>query len=416
MQSSLFSDSSEEYYVNLYKRLRATLTKSNSHVIFIFKNQLECNLKTNYRLTPKQINNIKNLAYHLLSSGKPVCVLNDEILSILNLDANLGFSVLKFKTQEYQKALVIVISEQYLVNAASQIAQLTMDNYVLTFQNNYVKKLEKENRESKMYAEKYAALSHDFKTPLNVVLNSVLLLKMKLKHANEEIFNQNYAQLCGYTEENIYRILRLVSNILDVAKIDSQNMVLDLNLVDFEQSTKLCAQQLSAFASNYGITVNVESKLENNGLALLDIQKFDKVLLNLISNAITSIYKSKTENGKIDICVSQTNTHYVLTVKDNGCGIDAQTMPKIFDLFYSKQEGAGFGGTGIGLSLVKYFVELHEGKVEVENDGGAIFICTFSKSIKQFNNVFYSNCSEYFAQNENEAARLEKYHLLNILK
>lgn len=213
----------------------------------------------------------------------------------------------------------------------------------------------------------FTNISHEFRTPLSLLLGP--LDNMLAEKPDEK--NKKRLTLM---RQNAERLLRLINQIIDFRKIENQKM--DINL---EQG------ELISFARNiFNSFIELAEKKKLNLLfettesripTLFDADKMDKILFNLLSNAI----KFTPEGGDVTLAISLYNNEIEISVKDSGIGIPEKDVFHIFDRFYQVKEHHSItsNSSGIGLTLVKEFVELHGGDLQVrsaENEGSCFTI------------------------------------------
>ena len=204
--------------------------------------------------------------------------------------------------------------------------------------------------------------THDIRSPLTIILSALKKIKSESNPAVDTI------------EHNAQRILNLVNQILDVRKIDKQQMQLHCQQTDLVAFTEgVCRMfDFPAKERNIHFTFNHEDldRLD----AWIDRTQFDKVISNLLSNA----FKYSNDDGEVTVCLKQESDSLELSVSDNGIGIDEDSLKHIFDRFYqgSNSRRMHIDGTGIGLNLCKMIVAMHHGTIEAQNrtdDKGAVF-------------------------------------------
>jgi signal transduction histidine kinase/DNA-binding response OmpR family regulator len=195
----------------------------------------------------------------------------------------------------------------------------------------------------------FTNISHEFKTPLTLILGSI-----------EELVSKgagkvNQADNLRLVRQNAMRLLRLVNQLMDFRKIEDRKMPLragELDLVAFIEDVMAAFEKIAARR-------NIQYRLHTH-LAQLNVwfdpDKLDKVIFNLLSNA----FKFTHENGKIAITISveDSGKHVVVFVEDNGVGMSQEDADHAFDRFHT---GGHAAGTGLGLSLSKEFIDLHHG-------------------------------------------------------
>lgn len=220
----------------------------------------------------------------------------------------------------------------------------------------------------------FATLSHEFKTPINIILSSIQLL-LKLLSDNYEIDNATLLKYLTILKQNSYRLLRLTNNVLDSSKLE--NNFNDLILVNCNIISVIENIVLSTcdYIDQHNKEIIFDTDEEEIFLSC-DPDKIEKVILNLISNSL----KFTDENGEIKIKIStdHENQKLFVHVQNNGPEISIEDSKKIFSRFIQSDElfTKKNQGTGIGLFLCKSFIELHGGEIWVNPNfkNGAEFI------------------------------------------
>ncbi|MCB0842500.1 MAG: tetratricopeptide repeat-containing sensor histidine kinase, partial [Bacteroidetes bacterium] len=204
----------------------------------------------------------------------------------------------------------------------------------------------------------FTNISHEFRTPLTLIIGQ----NEQLRTATDDQKWQNRIEMVG---RNGHRLLDLVNQVLDVAKLEAGGMNLEMARIDAIPFLKHMLYSFESMGQEKGIELVFESQLKSLETAF-DHKKVERVIFNLLSNAI----KFTPKGGSIKMKVEQIGDKLNITLADSGVGIKASQLPYIFDRFYQadSSENQPQPGTGIGLSLVKELVELHQGKIEVESE------------------------------------------------
>ncbi|NFH92071.1 PAS domain S-box protein [Clostridium botulinum] len=210
-----------------------------------------------------------------------------------------------------------------------------------------------------------ANISHEFKTPLNVILATVQLIdKNSNDLKNDEI---DIIKYIDGIKRNSYRLLRLINNLIDITKIDSGHYNLQLqnyNVVEIIEDIVMAVREYIKENTRDIIFDTSEEEI----ITALDENKIETIILNLLSNAI----KYTNDDGIIEVSIkySKDRKNILISIKDNGIGIDSKEINNIFQRFkYSNNIlNRRCEGTGIGLSLVKSLVEMHGGKIIAKNN------------------------------------------------
>lgn len=211
----------------------------------------------------------------------------------------------------------------------------------------------------------FANISHEFRSPLTLILGP-------LKSLSDNPAFENSKKQISMMIRNSQRLLDLINQLLDLSKIEAGHMRLEASENDIISFIKPIVHSFNSLASKKFIAYKVE--LPSNGINVyFDKEKLEKIVINLISNAI----KYTPEFGKIIVRVTQSDKHVIFEVEDNGIGIPKEEMEFVFNRYYriNNKESKGSKGTGIGLSLTRELVHLHKGKVELESEenNGAVF-------------------------------------------
>ncbi|WP_070000005.1 sensor histidine kinase [Cellulosilyticum sp. I15G10I2] len=212
--------------------------------------------------------------------------------------------------------------------------------------------------------EFFANLSHEFKTPINLLITtSKLLEKIQYKEDLQRVLPKAIRIL----KQNGYRLIRLINNIIDAAMIDSGCIKLNLNNYNIIQLTEDIILSTVSYARANDIAILFDTAIEELVTAI-DRHQYERIILNLISNAI----KYNKKNGQILVYMYPLKGEIIISIKDTGIGISSKMLPYIFDRFMQVNKSLirDVEGSGIGLALVKSLVQLHHGRIEVFSKEG----------------------------------------------
>jgi PAS domain S-box-containing protein len=255
-----------------------------------------------------------------------------------------------------------------------------------------VKLLKEAKENEKLRTEFFANLSHELRTPINVIYSTLQVVGL---NANDE-FTKKYNAII---KQNCCRLLRLVNNIIDSTKIDDGFLTLNLTCNNIVSVVEDIGLSVSNYIESHGMTLTFDTDVEEKYLNF-DLDAIERIILNLISNAI----KFRRENGTININIFDKGNSIMICVKDDGIGISTQQQGFVFEKF--KQVDKSFTrnteGSGIGLSIVKSLVELHKGTITLKSkeDIGSEFIIelpifeTSQHCVKNNDEIFQSNITE----------------------
>jgi len=246
---------------------------------------------------------------------------------------------------------------------------ITSENQVKKLQNDVKENIEllNETREmNKMITEFFSNISHELKTPLHVIFSAIQLLSLYNKTTEEESYNKQNEYL-DVMKKNCYRLMRLINNILDMTILDSGFLKLNLKNYNIVSVVEDVTMSVATFAESKQINFVFDTEVEEKIMAF-DSDKIERVILNLLSNAI----KFTGDGGKIYVNVSDKRESISISIKDTGTGIPKDKLKTIFERFeqVDKTFRRDCEGAGIGLSLVKSLVEMHNGTIEVNSKYG----------------------------------------------
>jgi len=237
-------------------------------------------------------------------------------------------------------------------------AKYELNNTKNSLEVSYQKLQELDQIKSKFFAN----ISHELRTPITLILAPT-----------EMMLNRNLGSLTKDQEKyltimqtNSLRLLKLINNLLDLAKIDAGKMELYYNRADFPKYVNGVVFSISPMAEKKSLALRFSCE-EAIPEFFFDADKIEKVILNLVFNALKF-----TEKGEIHVSCSLQEENVLVKVSDTGIGIPREHMPKLFSRFSQADSSASrkYEGTGIGLALSKELVELHHGKIWAESEEG----------------------------------------------
>lgn len=216
-----------------------------------------------------------------------------------------------------------------------------------------------------------ATLSHELRTPLTSLLGWSSVLREAKR--DEKVLNQGLEAI----DRNARAQAQLIDDLLDVSRIVSGKLNLDVRPLDIASVTRAAINVVRPAADAKGITLDYRAE-PGIGAISADSARLQQIIWNLLSNAV----KFTPHGGKISILLEQDSSDVSITIKDTGQGIDPEFLPRVFDRFRQADSSTtrSFGGLGLGLAIVRHLVELHGGTVSANSDGvnqGATFSATF---------------------------------------
>lgn len=216
----------------------------------------------------------------------------------------------------------------------------------------------------------FANISHEFRTPLTLLLGPVRDL------IEGRIDAQRLATQAPVMHRNARRLLRLINQLLDLSRLEAGGMRLQARRGDLVSFLRRHVLSFTSHAERDGVALVFTAEPEVIEMAF-DADKLEKIITNLLSNA----FKFTPSGGRMRVMVRQVDSYVEIAVRDTGEGISAEDLPLVFDRFYQADSSSTrrHVGTGIGLSLAKELVELHGGTIRVESERG--FGSTFTVRI-----------------------------------
>ena len=216
----------------------------------------------------------------------------------------------------------------------------------------------------------FANVSHEFRTPLTLTIGPLEGIADELRGVNGRV-----ARAFDMSLRNARRLMRLVNQILDVAKLEAGQMRLNRRTLDLASFVRSIVEAFVPTAESKGVVLDVDAP--SSLRCAFDSDALEKVVTNLVSNAL----KFTPGGGRVTITLRETSDGVMLRVADTGPGIPAEHLAHVFERFYQVDETLtrAEAGTGIGLALVQELVTLHGGTIEVSSGDlapGAVFTVT----------------------------------------
>jgi PAS domain S-box-containing protein len=265
------------------------------------------------------------------------------------------------------RASVITINENpYVLAIGHDVTDRKKLEEKITIQNKELKAINKQLTElDQLKSDFLGRISHELRTPLSVIMAYTGTL---MEEDSSEIDNETRAEFLKVIQAQSNKLLSLINDLLDLSKVEIYETMLDLSEGSVNEIVKIAAKVIEPVAVRKGITLKVKLD-EAIPITTFDHQRIRQVCINLLSNAL----KFSGRGGSVVIMTKRVDAEIIVSVRDSGPGIDKEDIPTIFDNFTQVDGGDARtkDGLGIGLRLVKHYIELHKGRVWVESEKGS---------------------------------------------
>ncbi|WFD12290.1 MASE3 domain-containing sensor histidine kinase [Tepidibacter hydrothermalis] len=329
-----------------------------------------------------------------------VVFVNEATIKILGEDDSkniMGKNITEFVKEDYKKTVLDMLNtveklhitpptfEEKIVKSNGELIDVEMSMNAITYKGKSAfltiirdisqrKEREKEKQNILMEKLKYERLkteffsniSHELKTPLNILLGSIQLID-KVSDDNKDQQNEYYKKYSPMMKQNCYRLLRLINNLIDITKIDAGFLKMNFENHNIIQVVEDITMSVVEYIKSKDIDIIFDTDIEEK-IIKCDADKIERIILNLLSNSI----KFTNEGGSIFVNIYDENEVVHISVKDTGVGIPQEEQKTIFERFRQVQPllNREKEGSGIGLSLVKSIVEEHEGQIYLNSKYG----------------------------------------------
>ena len=300
--------------------------------------------------------------------------------NLINLSRKYGYrfidKIYERLSKTYERGGNYKLAMEYLEKANSIMISYDNSKYRDKYAELY-KNLEVLQESEKTKSEFFASISHEFKTPINVIYSSVQLLNL-YKNKDDREFMGYYLKYKNNIKQNCLRSFKLIDNIIDASRINKGNYEANFNNINIVELVEKITNSITPYVEIKNIMVIFDTNIEEL-IIKCDVYMVERIILNLLSNAI----KFTPKNGKIIVSVNDKENEVEIRVRDTGIGIPKEMKDKIFNKFtqVDKSLNRSKEGSGIGLSLVKSLVDLLNGKIylNTEYENGSEFVLNLPK-------------------------------------
>jgi PAS domain S-box-containing protein len=287
-------------------------------------------------------------------------LLPDNIIEIANLVWDSGSSnsiEIDCKDHRYFVAFIPVPESNYVNLYGYDITEVSRNEVELTKKNEILKE------HDRLKSEFVSTVSHELRTPLCIFKN---VISNVMAGVMGNVSGKLYDNM-KLADKSIDRLSRIISDFLDISKIESGAMKLNLSVMPVQQVVNEAVESLRILASVKKISLKSDM-FKHDLLVNIDYDRMIQILTNLIGNAIKFI----PINGNITVYVTEQGDDVEVAVQDDGAGLRRDEMASIFDRFVQMHnlKGAGEHGTGLGLTITKELVQMHNGRIWVDSSPG----------------------------------------------
>lgn len=298
--------------------------------------------------------------YRILRKNNKLSELNGSLKTV-NQELQLKHEKIELQNEEILKSQKQIILQKEKLEKNNR--QLETQNQEIQSQRDMLEKMVKKVEDlSKIKLQFFTNISHEFRTPLTLILGPI----EKLIHKG--LVNPDTQKTYEVIQRNAQRLLKLVNQLLEFRRIETGALELNLKRYDIIRFIDEIQNLFNIIASERQVDYTFHSSIKELNIAF-DPDKIEKIIFNLLSNA----FKYTDSRGRISFFLDATEDQkYVqLVVEDNGCGISGEQLDLIFERFHENNQNSSpwnMESSGIGLSFIKKLVEFHKGKIYVESE------------------------------------------------
>lgn len=327
-------------------------------------------------LTKKKYNRENQLSSALVShdNARVLLMQNDETVRqqdhLTTLRSRVDQAASDFNTQRIYLLVLLVFVVLLIVACAfairAYVARTRINRQLHDSMSKQKAMTEEMERMTQTQLQFFTNVSHELRTPLTLIAGPAEQL------LEDDTIRGQHRSMLQMIQRNTRILIQLVGEILDFRKVQNNKATLRLNRFALSDELSTWAEDFRAAAARRKITIVVAASCPadtstanaDGSMIIADRDKIEHVYFNLMSNAL----KYTPEGGSITTTVEHAAQHFTITVSDTGKGIDPKELPHLFERFYQAQ--GSIGGTGIGLSLVKAYVDMHHGTIEAQSEPG----------------------------------------------
>lgn len=264
------------------------------------------------------------------------------------------------KHELHRRVEILLRSRQLTQQLLTANKKLLMETEQLECLESLRLSLEKEQSLSQLKNQFFSMMSHEFRSPLQVILSSTEIIE---RHS-AEISLQKKQHFLQLIKRNIKKISKLLDDVLVVGRVDFGSLKTNLQLVNLAEFCNDLLDDVRLSTSNK-LQINLSISGE-----FCDVYIDENLLRHILTNLLENAVKYTTSGKSVNLAVSCQNGSATFCIQDNGIGIPQEDKHKLFDLFHRASNVKNIPGTGLGLAIVKRCVDLYGGQIDVESQEG----------------------------------------------
>ncbi|NKF08746.1 PAS domain-containing sensor histidine kinase [Clostridium gasigenes] len=245
---------------------------------------------------------------------------------------------------KYFEGRLVPLTKNELIIIVRDISKRKLTEEAKKKAEENIKTLNEAMEYEKLRTEFFANISHEFRTPLNVILGAIQLMDIYVGNISDSKIYEKIINLKKIMKQNCYRLIRLVNNLIDITRIDAGFLDLNLKNYDIVKIVEDITMSVSEFARLKYLDLEFYSNT-NKKIISCDPDKIERIILNLLSNSI----KFTKQQGKISVNVTSEEDSIMISVKDSGVGIKKENLDSIFERFIQVNKSLTRENEGSGI-------------------------------------------------------------------
>ncbi|PAB58735.1 sensor histidine kinase [Anaeromicrobium sediminis] len=397
-QMEMILKESEERYRTLVESIPYALLVMNKGIVE-FANDAAIK-----KINAKNKHDLIGRHYYEFMGKEDVHIAGDRLSYIMETNKRPPMREIRFKKIGGGHVEGEVTALPYFENGMTKVLIIANDISERKKNEKLTKQIREAEEQDRIRTEFFANLSHELRTPLNVILGSIQLIESDLKGDSSGSYKNT--KRVKVLKQNCHRLLRLVNNLIDITKMDAGYFDLAFNNYNIINIIEDITLSVVEYVEQKGLNIVFDTDVEEK-MVSCDPDALERIMLNLISNSIKFSHSGST----ININMEYDDDYIKIIVEDDGIGIEDAKLKEIFKRFrqVDKSFRRRHEGSGIGLSLVKYLVEMHNGTIDVESEyeKGTKFIIKLPVAENQMAYEIENHISEGMIENRVERVSVE---------